>query len=241
MDDKEVRLVGQTMTCLVTPGWAAHFDDRWLAPAFWAHAAQPVSSGGRGGAWFIADGPRRWVLRHYLRGGLAARLSRDSYLFSGEERTRSFREFRLLQALGRLGLPVPAPVAAGYCRQGRRYSAAILLERLEDVRPLGDLVGQLSPSQWQRVGQVIGRFHRAGVYHADLNCFNVLIRDDQVFLIDFDKGELRQPGSPAQGWQARNLQRLQRSLRKLPESAYTTTLDACWRQLLTGYQGTLTE
>ena len=40
-----------------------------------------------------------WVLRRYLRGGMAARFARDRYLWLGEERTRSFRELRLLAEL----------------------------------------------------------------------------------------------------------------------------------------------
>ena len=43
----------------------------WFDPDHWGSHAQPVSSGGRGAAWFV-DGPFGGaVLRHYLRGGLA--------------------------------------------------------------------------------------------------------------------------------------------------------------------------
>ena len=66
---------------------------------------------GRGSAWFI-EIPGPVVLRHYLRGGWAAKLSRQSYFFTGISRSRPFREFRLLSELFELGLPVPRPVAA---------------------------------------------------------------------------------------------------------------------------------
>src|SRR4029453_11025308 len=58
----------------------------------------------------------RWVLRHYRRGGLIAKLSQDSYLWTGAARTRSFAEWRLLAELRRRGLRVPAPIAARYVR-----------------------------------------------------------------------------------------------------------------------------
>ena len=37
-----------------------------------------------------------WVLRHYRRGGFIARISQDRYWWSGEDRVRSFAEWRLL-------------------------------------------------------------------------------------------------------------------------------------------------
>ena len=56
------------------------------------------------------------VLRRYRRG---ADRPPDNYLWAGEDRTRSFREYRLLAAMRRQGLDVPAPLAAAYWRQGR--------------------------------------------------------------------------------------------------------------------------
>ena len=78
------------------------------------------------------------MLRRYRRGGLAARASRDAYLWLGEARVRSFAEFRLTRALLARGLPVPRPVAASYVRDGMFYRASILVERLMDVRTLAD-------------------------------------------------------------------------------------------------------
>ena len=79
-------------------------------PEFWrARGALSELPGGRGSILLIEDAGRSWVLRRYLRGGLAARFARDRYLWLGEERTRSFRELRLLAALHARGLPVPPP------------------------------------------------------------------------------------------------------------------------------------
>ncbi|MER2176981.1 MAG: 3-deoxy-D-manno-octulosonic acid kinase [Stenotrophomonas maltophilia] len=185
-----------------------------FSPAHWGERARPVGDGGRGGAWFV-DGPfGHAVLRQYLRGGLAAKLSRDHYIWRGANRTRSFAEFRLMRALHAQKLPVPRPIAAFYMREGLRYKAAILMERLEGVRSLADralVAGRGAP--WEETGRLIARFHRAGLDHADLNAHNILFdANGHGWLIDFDRGVLR---IPATRWRERNLTRLLRSLIKL--------------------------
>ncbi len=198
------------------PGW---FDPRW-----WGARAQPVGSGGRGAAWFVdggtcgggADeagfGPA--VLRHYLRGGFAARFSRDRHLWRGAARIRSFEEFRLLRELLRRGLPVPRPIAAIYWREGLHYRAGILLERLMAVRPLADLAtsdGEGAP--WAQAGRLIARLHRGGLDHADLNAHNLLFdAAGGGWAIDVDRSQVR---IPATAWREANLARLHRSLVKL--------------------------
>jgi len=185
-----------------------------FSPAAWGERARPVDSGGRGGAWFVDAPFGACVLRQYLRGGLVARLSRDRYLWRGASRTRSFAEFRLMRELLSRGLPVPRPIAATYVREGMRYRAAILLERLDGVRSLADralVAGQGAP--WEEAGRMIARFHREGLDHADLNAHNILFDGNgRGWLIDFDRGRMR---IPATGWREGNLKRLYRSLLKL--------------------------
>src|SRR5215213_5570910 len=76
-----------------------------FSAAYWAERARPVDEGGRGGAWFVDAPFGASVLRQYRRGGLVAKLSRDRYLWSGADRTRSFAEFRLMRALIARKLP----------------------------------------------------------------------------------------------------------------------------------------
>lgn len=93
-------------------------------PSSYGAAAQPVAAGGRQAAWFVATPGWQGVLRGYRRGGLAARVSRDAYVWQGEARTRGLREYRLLAHMREQGLAVPAPLAAGYWRHGLTYRAA---------------------------------------------------------------------------------------------------------------------
>src|SRR5271156_5179235 len=118
-------------------------------PQFWrARGELSAVSAGRGSAWFIASGNgqqsggRQWVLRHYRRGGFIARLSRDGYVWAGEERVRAFAEWRLLDLLRQRGLPVPKPVAARYQREGLWYRCDLITERIVDAEPLSSVLAR---------------------------------------------------------------------------------------------------
>ncbi|WP_251863089.1 3-deoxy-D-manno-octulosonic acid kinase [Achromobacter sp. Marseille-Q4962] len=179
-------------------------------PAAYGARARPVDAGGRQAAWFVEGPGWQGVLRRYRRGGLVARLSRDAYVWTGESATRSFREFRLLAAMRALGLAVPAPLGAAYWRHGLAYRAAILVERIPDVRPLALSLGE---PLWEDVAGAIVAMHRAGVWHADLNAYNILAgADGRIWLIDFDRGV---QGRLSERGRRDNLERLRRSLRKV--------------------------
>ena len=176
--------------------------------------ASPVDAGGRGAAWVVRGEAGDAVLRHYRRGGLMARLGRRDYAWLGEARVRSLAEYRLLSQLHREGLPVPAPLVAGYWRRGWSYGAAILVQRIEAARALSGWLGHdVDQAPWDAVGEMIARFHLAGLDHADLNADNVLVdAQGQPWLIDFDRCVRRRAGG---AWRERNLRRLARSLAKL--------------------------
>ena len=212
-------------------------DPAWFSPVHWGEAAQPVSEGGRGGAWFIQTGEGDAVLRHYLRGGWMASLSRDGHLWRGINRVRSFAEFRPLRVLREKKLPVPLPFAAWYRREGLHYRAAILMQRLPGVRSLAELAAA-GEAPWDAAGQLIARFHRAGLDHADLNAHNILfessLSDEQGrgWMIDFDRSQLR---IPATRWRVANLERLQRSLRKRRGTRSVEQVDADFLKLRAAY------
>jgi 3-deoxy-D-manno-octulosonic acid kinase len=179
------------------------------------------------------------VLRHYHRGGLIARFNRDRYLWTGADRTRSFREFRLLSHIAALGLPAPQPVAAGYRRNGLVYTADLLTRRIDDAHTLAQCLseGRLDADLARETGALVARFHREGICHADLNAHNVLLAGTALYLIDFDRGALR---TPAEGWRLANLARLRRSLVKLGACERITDFQAAiWGPLVYGYERTM--
>lgn len=174
--------------------------------------------GGRGSVSYIRIGGLELVLRRYRRGGLAARVSRDRYLWLGESRTRAFREFRLLAGLLRLGLPVPRPVAARYLRSGLSYRGELVTRRLPGVSSLAArwLAGEATDEDWALAGRCIRRFHDAGLRHADLNANNIMLDGrGGAWLLDFDRGRMQRPGP----WREKVLARLARSLEKIGTGA----------------------
>ena len=206
-------------------------------PAFWrARGDLKAVTAGRGSAWFIASDQREWVLRHGRRGGFVARFLRDGYMWAGEDRVRSFAEWRLLQQMTVWGLPVPKPIAARYQRSGPFYRCDLITRRIVGAQPLSALLAArpLSETEWRAVGVVIARLHAAAVDHADLNAHNLLIDGaGGVSVIDFDRGRLRRaPGR----WALGNLRRLRHSLDKisrgLPAGRWT---EPAWDWLLAGY------
>lgn len=213
-------------------------DPAWMAPAAWGERARPVSSGGRGGAWFIDAPFGQALLRQYRRGGFAAHFSRDRYLWRDAAHTRSFAEFRLTRALLEKDLPVPRPIAASYVREGFRYRAAILLERLPDVRSLADRVQVAGgDAPWEETGRLVARFHRAGLDHADLNAHNILFdASGKGWLIDFDRGRLRRPGAT---WRNNNLARLLRSLQKLRGERSRRQVETDFARLYEAYEAAM--
>ena len=192
---------------------------------------------GRAAAVQFEHADRHYVLKHYHRGGLLAPLLGDRYLYTGLRRTRAQAEFKLLLTLRKLGLPVPEPVALHIERTGLHYRTSLITRLIANSQTLAKRLSQqvLQEREWQQIGRVMQRFHRAGVYHSDLNAHNILLdAQGKVWLIDFDKSYQR---SVAASWQLQNLNRLQRSLNKLknlsPEFHWHSN---DWLAFQSGYQ-----
>jgi 3-deoxy-D-manno-octulosonic acid kinase len=214
----------------------SNFSAEFFEPEYWRkHDAIEGSALGRGTTYFIRAGDSSFVLRHYRRGGLMAKISKDRYWWQGENETRAFAEWYLTYHLHRAGLPVPTPIAARYQREGLFYRADIITQRIMDSEPLSArlLRGPLPLTQWIAIGRCIRRFHDAGVCHADLNAHNILLTSSQVYLIDFDRGTLRKRG----WWADTTLVRLYRSLEKVTLLAAPESFtDQDWHSLLAGYR-----
>lgn len=212
-------------------------DCRLFDPGYWQEqGALAGEAVGRGSAWFLDTPFGSAVLREYLRGGLPARISRDRYVFTGWAETRPVAEFRILEQLSGEGLPVPEPLAALVRRRGLLYTGSLLMRKISGALPLADLMVKRSerPRLWQQTGRCIRRFHDHGVVHADLNARNILVDlEDRIYLIDFDRARIA-PGQK-DAFQG-NLQRLERSFRKLWPGAIADLMEPCWNNLVAGYE-----
>ena len=189
---------------------------------------------GRGTTYFYKLQDNPVVLRHYWRGGYIQNFSKDAYVWTGLAQTRSYGEWKLLESMEELGLPVPRTVALRIQRSGLCYRSDIVTEEIEGVESLGHLLTQrpASDKEWQLIGQTIRRFHDEQVHHADLNANNLLLKEGECYLIDFDRGRIRR----GEGWKESVIARLRRSLDKLSaqNEAFNFSEDN-WSQLLLGY------
>ncbi|MGB0866305.1 MAG: 3-deoxy-D-manno-octulosonic acid kinase [Granulosicoccaceae bacterium] len=190
---------------------------------------------GRGSAWFVRYGDTEAVLRHYYRGGLAGRVSRDRFVWLGLRRTRAFAEYRLLEWMLKQGLPVPEPLGARVERAGAFYTCDLITRAIPGTQTLAQRlrISPLEDALWSAVGEAVWRVHASGVWHADLNAKNLLLDEaGDVYLIDFDRCRRRQ----GKAWQQQNLARLQRSLEKLLRLGEINHYsERCWQLLLSGY------
>lgn len=218
----------------------ASFSDRlnneWLDVDYWQGKAEIQPAGlGRGSAWFISTPLEDYVLRHYRRGGLMARITTDRYFWVGLEHTRAWQEWKLMAHIQRRGLPGPIPLAARVVRHGLFYTADILTRRIKNTVSLSEYLSEkkLSAAGWQAIGSCIRKFHKAHIYHADLNAHNLLLDENEnVYMIDFDKGRIDQNSC----WHRPNLQRLRHSLDKLSRQATSFNFfDDNWIELERGY------
>jgi 3-deoxy-D-manno-octulosonic acid kinase len=194
---------------------------------------------GRGVTVFFKHQEREFVLRHYLRGGLIARLISNQYFNTGYQHSRAWLEFKLLEHLIRLKLPVPKPAAALVSRSGLFYTADIILHKIANASDTHHYLTRrnLTSVEWQTIGQTIALFHNNQVFHHDLNIHNIMLdKDGKAWLIDFDKCKIKS----GDAWKAKNLARLKRSLDKeqARESQYFFNHSG-WQQLTAAYDETI--
>lgn len=222
----------------------------WFDAAYWEMKnAISGQAKGRFITWFINPFKQneqknkqaiQWVLRHYYRGGMVAKISKDSFFYSGIKKTRCYLEVSLLQKMLIMKLPVPKPIAARVIKKGLFYKADLLMEKL-DATDLYSILKKrpLTKELWHEIGYVVARFHNKGIYHSDLNAHNIMLdSSNKVWLIDFDRCEQRVVES---AWQIKNINRLERSFlkEKLLCSVFHFDTD-CWQALKKGYQLNLT-
>ena len=124
------------------------------------HSKKSSNVSGRGNVYFLNDGDKKYVLRHYFR-RLVSKFSYDSYLWLGENKTRSFREWRLLKFLYDKNLPVPRPAAANYQKNNYLYKADIITLQIPEVQPLATFIAEktIPDNFWCKLGYQIANFH----------------------------------------------------------------------------------
>jgi 3-deoxy-D-manno-octulosonic acid kinase len=202
-------------TVLSHPKYTSQITLDWFDANYWQQQNKIVGAKkGRATAWFFKQDKLTAVLRHYWRGGLVGKLLSDQYLYPGLEQTRVYKEFSLMSKLLELGLNVPTPIAAKVTRSGLIYRGDIITQAVSGAKSLLDILIErpLNNDELENIASTLALFHIKGVYHADLNINNILFNEDgDVYVIDFDRGEIKQPNAQ---WQQANMARLARSFLK---------------------------
>ncbi|WP_028357929.1 3-deoxy-D-manno-octulosonic acid kinase [Brackiella oedipodis] len=183
--------------------------------------AQAVGQGGRNAAWFIQTQQGAAVLRYFRRGGLLAKLIQRHYLWSGVEHCRAFREFAVLAYLHEQKVLVPKVLGAYYQKAWGWCQMALITEQVPKAQPIVVVLQQIQENSAlydllaRQTAITIHSMHKAGVWHADLNAYNLLFTaSEHVYVIDFDKAK-RYPTAVPASKAHQNLSRLQRSLVKV--------------------------
>ncbi len=160
---------------------------------------------------------------------------------------RPFRELAITEELRRRGLRTVEVYAAYMSRSvGPFYRGWLVTKQLAGAE---DLWSALQSGMTERVGldaalqaaaESIRLMHRQGVYHADLNLKNILLRVEDhgvaCYIIDYDKAKLFL-GQLSEVMANKNLARLWRSVRRLDPELKLFSPSA-WREFLSFYRAT---
>ncbi len=234
------------MSIITSPELKSDIDPQWFEQDYWVNQGRLLgANSGRGSTWVIKSEWGKWVLRHYFRGGLYAKLNRDRYFWTGLKNSRAYQEYQLLDEIQQLGLPSPKPIAALIAQHGLFYRNDLIMEHIQHQMTFAQGIktlqfkneppchmNQLDLKNWYQIGHTIAQYHHNGIYHSDLNAHNILLNHDQVFIIDFDKGAIKPPNKH---WQTNNISRLKRSIEKLSQKSCDDQLSEQWQILLDGY------
>ena len=191
-----------------------------------------LSYSGRGETIFFEYQNLKCVLKHYFRGGILGGYIKDRYLWTGFDGSRSIREFRRLEELSAMGLPVPKPIGARVKKSGATYTADLITIEIENSKTLSELIidDDADNNVWKAIGKCLHLFNNKEIYHPDLNTNNILIDDElNVYLIDFDtSSSLHQKISS----KSNTLDRFHRSLKKTFKNSNKKFLESDWNIML---------
>ena len=180
------------------------------------------------------------LIRSYRHGGLLRELTRDLYF---TRPARPFRELNITEELRRRGVSTVEVCGAGIELVGDLFYRGCLITR--------ELVGSRDGWAWlqaeegavsrdaglRSIAESVRRLHQQGVYHADLNLKNLLVRDEaqgmKTYIIDFDRATLFLGPLPIE-LARKNLNRLHRSVRKL-DAARQYFPEPRWQRFLEFY------
>jgi hypothetical protein len=219
---------------LVANGLAQTIHDILTTQSLYQYAAavpDKVTLHGRAPVYIIpmAGVHGRVAVRHAMRGGWIARITKDRFL----PPTRGLRELVNTLRLRMVGIPSPDVLGiVSYAAGGPFRRSDVVTRYVEDGADLAAVFGDARNDAERRrildaVARLLAQMTAAGVQHPDLNLKNILITAAQdgytAHLLDVDRVHFHVPNDPMVA--RANLDRLLRSLTKW-RNAPTTRRDA---------------
>ncbi len=182
----------------------------------------------------LPDGPRV-VVRHSRRGGLLGPILGDVYL----PPTPAPAELVISFVLARAGVPVPPVLAYSTQRvAGILRRVDVMTAEWEGIDLRAALNSSTSAADREllvrAVGTLIAQLTHVGAWHQDLNIKNILIMPTQdggvgAAALDVDRVQFSPPADP--NVRDANIERLQRSMRKLAASGHPAFTDEEFRSI----------
>src|SRR5258705_1410178 len=167
----------------------------------------------------LPGGCGRVVVRHNMRGGWAAKLSKDLFVLP----TRGFRELIASLRLRASGVSTPEVLAyVSYPKNIVLRRSDVATREIPNGHDLSVALASVTDHNHRvmvldAVAKLLRALTQAGAHHQDLNLKNVLLTagdgpDLDAHVLDVDRVHFTSPGSPLVA--KANLDRLIRSLRK---------------------------
>ncbi len=144
---------------------------------------------------------------------------------SSLRKMRTRKEVKLLNESRKFGAKTPAIFAVD------EDNAKIVMEYIDGMR-LKEYLNSASEEEVEKVcievGKLVGRLHANGIVHGDLTTSNMILKNGEVFLIDFGLGDFSKRIED----QGVDLNLLQEALK----STHFKILDSTWQNILKGYK-----
>jgi Kae1-associated kinase Bud32 len=135
------------------------------------------------------------------------------------------KEVKLLTEARKNGVPTPKIFEIN------EISNKIIMEYVEGIR-IKELLNSADEKAITKaclqIGRLIGKLHSAGIVHGDLTTSNMILKDDEIYFIDFGLGE----SSKKIEDQGVDINLLKEAL----QSAHFKILKTCWDNILKGYR-----
>ncbi len=138
---------------------------------------------------------------------------------------RTSQEFNLLIEARRNGVPTPRILDLD------KKNHKIIMEFIEGER-IKELLNKSDKKTIEKIcfeiGKLIGKLHTGGIIHGDLTTSNMILKDNEIYFIDFGLGffskKIEDQGTDL------------RLLHEAFKSTHYQILDVCWENVIKGYK-----